>query len=89
MTAAVDRFATSRSQIDAPYTYAEVVTKSDTVNLAYVSRAIYVGVAGDVTLVTRDGQTVTFKALPVGTHRIRASRINSTGTAATDMLALS
>ena len=50
----------------APYAGAETVVPSDSVDLATVSRALYVGGAGDVTVITDLGQTVTFKAVPVG-----------------------
>jgi len=43
---------------------AESITKSDTANNAY--SAIYVGGTGDVAVVTENGTTVTFKAVPVG-----------------------
>jgi len=43
---------------------AEAITKSDTASNAY--SGIYVGGAGDVTVVTEGGTTVTFTAPPVG-----------------------
>jgi len=68
---------------------AETVTKSDTVDLAHPSRWIYVGGAGAVNLLTISGTTVTFAAVPVGTLiPIRAVRINSTSTTATNLLSL-
>lgn len=51
--------------------------------------AIYVGVAGDVVLIPRNSTTaVTFKAMPVGIHRIAFQGVNSTGTTATNLVGL-
>jgi hypothetical protein len=46
------------------YSSAKAITTSDTVAQTY--RAIYVGGAGNVTVVTEGGDTVTFTAPPVG-----------------------
>jgi hypothetical protein len=46
------------------YSSAKAITTSDTVPQTY--RAIYVGGAGNVTVVTEGGDTVTFTAPPVG-----------------------
>ena len=53
-----------------------------------VTRGLYVGVAGDVT-VKMNGATVLFKAAPVGIlHGIQVTRIMATGTTATNIVAL-
>ena len=44
---------------------AEAITKSDTASNAY--SAIYVGGAGNLTVVTEAGTTVTFSGVPAGT----------------------
>lgn len=73
----------------APGTGVEVVTKSDTVNLAVNSLGIYVGGTGDVNVLMADGTTATFSAVPVGvTLPIQVQRVNSTGTTATLMLSI-
>lgn len=46
------------------YSSAKAITTSDTTPQTY--RAIYVGGAGNVTVVTEGGDTVTFTAPPVG-----------------------
>lgn len=53
-----------------------------------VTKRLYVGVAGDVTVMLPGGQILLFKGLPVGMHSIQAKAIMKTGTAATNMLAL-
>jgi hypothetical protein len=55
-----------------PFTDATAITPSDTQDLAYPSRALYIGGSGDVTIVAFDNPSgatpvVTFKAVPVGT----------------------
>lgn len=66
----------------------EVVTPSDTVGFGGGKcRAIYVGVSGDVSAVL-GGSSVVFKSVPVGHLWIGATRVNATGTTATNMVAL-
>lgn len=53
------------------------------------TKYLYVGVSGDVSAVTVSGDVVTFKALAAGVfHPISVRRIKSTGTTATDILAV-
>lgn len=68
--------------ITKPYT----VTPSDTVDLLTGTRAIYVGVAGDVSLLLLDGATVTL-TLVAGWHPIAPRRVRATGTTATGIIA--
>lgn len=54
-----------------------------------VSRAIYVGGTGAVSAVMSDGSTVVFSGVQAGTILpIRAIEVNTSGTDATDMVAL-
>lgn len=72
-------------------TRGETVTPSDVTSYANgaIARALYVGVAGNVTLVAFDGNNVLFTAVPAGTILpIAHTRVNSTGTTATSMTAL-
>lgn len=79
---------------EEPYKDFSAVTPADGADnclnnsVATETDAIYVGVAGDVTLLDHRGTAVLFKALPVGIHRIRTKRIKSTGTTATNIVAL-
>jgi hypothetical protein len=52
------------------------------------ARALYIGVAGDVTLVDLQGTAVLFKAVPVGLLRVGSVRVNATGTTATNIVGL-
>ena len=74
----------------SPADGAEAVTKSDATDLTYITRGLYVGGTGDVKVVMQSGDQVTFSAVPAGTILpIRCSRVLSTGTTATLMIALS
>ena len=65
------------------------VTPSDSVNLARVTRGVYIGGAGNVSALMADGSSVAFAGAQAGTILpIRAQRINATGTTATNILAL-
>lgn len=68
---------------------ANAIVPHDVNDLAYVSRAIYVGGSGDVTLTTLNGDKVAFKGLVAGSILpVRASRVWSTGTTATNLVGL-
>ena len=71
------------------------VSASDSLDLelfrtrGLLTSGIYVGTAGDVAAVSQDGTAVIFDGVPAGTTlNIAVRRINSTGTAASDILAL-
>lgn len=73
----------------APYLSGQSVTPHDTNELNAICRGIYVGGAGNVTIVTPSGDTLTFTAVPVGTILpVYARIIKATGTTATNLLAL-
>lgn len=77
----------------APSDVYSAITPSDSVNFAVPTRGIYVGVTGDVVCVpktrTGEGAAVLFKAVPAGSVLpIAATRVNSTSTTATDLVAL-
>lgn len=87
--AAPDNFPQAIVGLDSPYEDCAAVTKSDTVDLAFRCRALYIGVTGDVAILAKDNATsVVFKAVPVGVLRVRTTRVMSTGTTATNMVAL-
>jgi hypothetical protein len=76
------------STILTPYRRAVAITPHDSTNMATCD-AIYVGGAGNMVVVFDDDTTATFTAVPVGTTlRVRAKRVNSTSTTATNLLAL-
>lgn len=86
---ATDKHKRFLEDLAAPADNFAAVTKSDTVDLTTLTRALYIGTAGDVRVVQRNGTAVTFKAVPAGAILpIRCARVNSTGTTAADIVAL-
>ena len=87
--AAVDTFANSSSGINSAPTHAFAVTPDNSNDLAFVTRAIYVGGTGTLKVDMLGGETITFTALAAGVfHQIRATRIYATGTSATTIIGL-
>lgn len=67
---------------------AKVVTPNDSTNLTYPS-VIYVGGTGNVKVTTAQGDDVTFNGLPAGfVIPVQVIRVWSTGTSATNMVAI-
>ena len=87
-TTGVDPHPNQAGAMSGPYSLGAAITKSDTNELANYSSAIYVGVSGDVKVTTIGGSVLVFKAAPVGLLQVRAKLVWSTGTTATDMVAL-
>jgi hypothetical protein len=76
---------------DGPYINGFAVTPSDSVDFAKMCSALWVGTGGavDVAAVMQSGTVLVFKNVASGTLlRVRASRVNSTGTGATNIVAL-
>ena len=80
--------------LNDPYPNFAAVAPSDAADFsasakAGLTRALYVGGAGDVAAVDELGNAVVFKAVPAGTVlRIRCRRVNATGTTATSIVRL-
>lgn len=69
------------------YSSAKAITPSDTAPQTY--RAIYVGGAGNVSVVTSGGDTATFTAPPVGSIiPVEVKQVLATGTTATLLVGL-
>lgn len=82
-------FSRQQTTDRSPYTHGAAVTPHDTNELTTYSRGIYVGGAGNVKVTTVDGDAITYVAVPVGvTLDIQAKIVWSTGTTATNLLAL-
>lgn len=66
------------------------VTPSDSTDLTYSTcRAIYVGGAGNISLVDGNGATIVFSGVTAGSILpVQTARINATGTTATSIIAL-
>ena len=83
------RFGPNSDTTSSPARNALMVTPSDTVDLINVTKALYIGGTGDVTVIMLDGSAPqTFSACPVGMILpVRCTRILATGTTATKITA--
>lgn len=72
-----------------PYANMLEVSPSDTVPLEAEPCALYIGGAGDLVVIDVAGNTITFKAVPVGTVLpIRPVQVMETNTTATNIVAM-
>lgn len=73
----------------APLNDGVAVTPADDSDLVALTRAIMVATAGNVSIMTASGTTLTLPGLQPGMiYPIRASRIRATGTTATGIVGL-
>lgn len=67
----------------------QAVTPNDSTDLpGGQSLGLYVGTSGSLVVLDNYGHTVTFANAPVGYHPLRATRVLSTGTTASNIVAL-
>ena len=84
----VDRYNGSGDDLLSPASLAAEVIPSDVAALPIASKRLWVGGAGDVSIVTTGGVSVTYAGVPAGTYlNVRAAQVNATGTTATDIIA--
>lgn len=75
----------------APAVHAAAVSPSDTDDLSPVTRALYIGTPGDGTLtviMSGDTEPTEFAGVPAGILPLSVSRVLTTGTGASDIVAL-
>ena len=70
-----------------PARTAFAITPNDSTDLAVSAKALWVGVLGDVKVITVDGDTVTFVGVQ-GVLPVACSRVIATLTTATDIVGL-
>jgi len=81
-----DRFPGAEDLL-SPALNALEVTPSDSAPLPFVSKRLWVGGAGNVTLTTVGGQTVEYANVPAGAYlNVRADQVMATGTTATNII---
>lgn len=72
-----------------PATDAFAITPSDVAEFTYVTRAIYVGGTGNITVIMQDGTQVLFAAVPTGyVLPVKVRQVLATGTTATNLVGL-
>lgn len=82
-----DPFSQHAVDLDSPGAYAAAVMPSETVDLTFACRALWVGTAGDIKVLTVGGDTVTFIGFS-GWLPLRCARVFSTGTTASNIVAV-
>lgn len=84
-----DAFDRHTSGLQSPASDWADITPHDSNSLSNLPRAVWVGTGGDVTVISAAGTTVTLANVPSGTLLpIRPDVVKSTGTDATDLVAL-
>ena len=76
------------SFVSQPAKFSTTVTPSDVTDLGAPTTCLYIGVSGDVSVQMVGGNTQIFANVPVGILPVQCTRVNSTGTSATDIVAL-
>lgn len=85
---AANPLATQSSSIVAPAASMFAITPSDTDEVVTVVRAIFVGVAGDVSVIDTANNTVVHKNCAAGSYigPFRVKQVKATGTTATNLV---
>ncbi len=85
----LDKFKEFPTTLTSPAVSAQEITPSDIATLGNVSRAIYVGQTGDISVEMQSGQILTFQNVQGGSIlAIRTLKIRQTGTSAVGIIAL-
>jgi len=84
---ALNTYVDATMRIDSPAQRAAVVSPSDTNDLAFPARALWIGTQGDVKVTTFGGDTVVIPSV-VGLLPVQVSRVWSTSTTASGIVAL-
>jgi hypothetical protein len=85
----MDSFSAFPTTPISPARSASTVVPNDTGDLPHISRALYVGQSGALSVEMADGDVVTFEGVPAGSMLpIRATKVRDTGTTAASILSL-
>jgi hypothetical protein len=89
MAIAKDNFESYALGLDSPADHVDVVTPSDTDELLYVARCLWISGDGNLKVTTAGGEIVTFNNVtPGNVPPVRVRQVWATGTTATGILAL-
>ena len=84
-----DEFSGYEEGLTSPAVAAETISPSDTEMLDFVTRAIYVGQAGDLNVTLKSGDTVLLRSMQGGVfYPLRVTQVLAAGTTATDIVGL-
>ncbi|MEE9427102.1 MAG: hypothetical protein V3V25_03040 [Paracoccaceae bacterium] len=85
----MDIFKDFSATLTSPASNAQEITPSDTLPLSNVSRAIYVGQSGDISVEMQSGQIATFQNIQGGSIlALRTLKIRQTGTTAIGIVSM-
>lgn len=83
------KFGTLSSGLDAPASGGTTITPSDVTVLSQPSRAVWVGVAGNLAVRMHDGTSLTFVGVSAGSLLpLRVDQVLSTGTTASSIVTI-
>lgn len=78
-----------RGGAESPASRAFAITPSDSTDLTTVTRSLYVGSGGNLSVIlVGDTSAVTFTNIAAGYHPLRIKRVRSTGSTATGLVGL-
>ena len=84
-----DEFGSYEASLTSPAAAAEAITPSDTEMLEFVTRAIFIGQAGDLNVTLKSGDTVLLRNMQEGVfYPLRITQVLATGTSAADIVGL-
>lgn len=84
-----DLYSNTTPGLTSPAIDGNMIVPSDGADLPHVTRAVYVGTSGQIQAELVSGATVSFASVPAGTMLpLRLRKILSTGTTATNLVAL-
>jgi len=84
-----DKFQKFYPHLESPAENGYSIVPSNVSDLPYITRKLYVGGTGNIVLNTSGGDNITLVGVQIGTVlNIRASRVFSTGTTATNIVGL-
>ena len=85
-----DVFEDHTLSLTSPVTTADIISPSDVLDLNQATRALYVGVSGDVALEMLDGGSLVLANLQGGVlYPFRVKRVLATGTTASGLVGFS
>ncbi|EPE99920.1 hypothetical protein RGCCGE502_01496 [Rhizobium grahamii CCGE 502] len=84
-----DRFASHAPSLTGPASAGFAIVPNDNLDLPEITRAVYVGIGGDLAVTLASGQVLTFASVSDGSLLpLRVSRVHATGTTAEGVLGL-
>ncbi|WP_424968318.1 MULTISPECIES: spike base protein, RCAP_Rcc01079 family [unclassified Dinoroseobacter] len=85
----IDDYKGHQSSLTGPATAGEAITPSNSNNLPFATRAIYVGEAGDISVELISGNIVKLTNVAAGViYPLRVKRVRSSGTTAGGLVGL-